>query len=167
MDIRLDLTSYCWGLSVLQGECHADAVACRLHLTLASLPFGKHARPPWDVAKQLLEYSSKRQASTGWHHDFDVGEVSPGRQVSDRLIHNLFPMLLHGPNLQPGTLSQHHAPCHLSKSCYFTIYPSCRQHETMRMVGWPGTMTSCLEEKSDCNNQTLMWIGRIWQNIDI
>ncbi|CAE7259970.1 unnamed protein product [Symbiodinium microadriaticum] len=47
-------------LSVLQGECHADAVACRLHLTLASLPFGKDARPPWDVVKQLLEYSSKR-----------------------------------------------------------------------------------------------------------
>ncbi|CAJ1380920.1 unnamed protein product [Effrenium voratum] len=47
-------------LSVLQGECHADAVACRLHLTLASLPFGKQARPPWDVARQLLEYGRKR-----------------------------------------------------------------------------------------------------------
>ncbi|CAL1170137.1 unnamed protein product [Cladocopium goreaui] len=67
-------------LSVLQGECHADAVACRLQLTLASLPFGKHARPPWDVAKQLLEYSAKRHL------------VSAGCALSvsqELLLHNL------------------------------------------------------------------------------
>ena len=50
---------------MLQGECHADAVACRLHLTLASLAFGKQARPPWDVVKQLMEYSSKRPGVGG------------------------------------------------------------------------------------------------------
>ncbi|CAE7596965.1 unnamed protein product [Symbiodinium natans] len=45
-------------MKALVPDCHADAIACRLHLSLAMAPYATSV--PWSTAAQLLEYSRKR-----------------------------------------------------------------------------------------------------------
>eukprot|EP00929_Paragymnodinium_shiwhaense_P090478 TRINITY_DN50674_c0_g1_i1.p1 TRINITY_DN50674_c0_g1~~TRINITY_DN50674_c0_g1_i1.p1 ORF type:complete len:4578 (+),score=1022.66 TRINITY_DN50674_c0_g1_i1:184-13917(+) len=50
-----------WSLfRVFAREHHADAVACRVHLSLAMLPFGADSATPWPLRDQALEYVRKR-----------------------------------------------------------------------------------------------------------
>jgi hypothetical protein len=41
-------------------EFHADACACRLHLSLAMQPYGETSKPHWDLESQVLAYVRKR-----------------------------------------------------------------------------------------------------------
>ncbi|CAK0788830.1 unnamed protein product, partial [Prorocentrum cordatum] len=47
-------------LNLLETDFHADAVACRLRIILAAIPYGASAIPPWHKGVQLLEYARKR-----------------------------------------------------------------------------------------------------------
>ncbi|CAK0855002.1 unnamed protein product [Prorocentrum cordatum] len=51
-------------LDLLVADCHADAVACRLNLTLAMAPYGAAMACPWQTKEkfrhQVLEYLRKR-----------------------------------------------------------------------------------------------------------
>ncbi|CAE7697283.1 unnamed protein product [Symbiodinium sp. CCMP2456] len=42
----------------LEPDCHADAIACRLHLSMAISPYAVSL--PWSTAAQFLEYTRKR-----------------------------------------------------------------------------------------------------------
>ncbi|CAE7946614.1 unnamed protein product, partial [Symbiodinium sp. KB8] len=42
----------------LEHDCHADAIACRLHLSMAISPYAVSL--PWSTAAQFLEYTRKR-----------------------------------------------------------------------------------------------------------
>eukprot|EP01060_Flectonema_neradi_P029194 TRINITY_DN3976_c6_g1_i2.p1 TRINITY_DN3976_c6_g1~~TRINITY_DN3976_c6_g1_i2.p1 ORF type:complete len:3023 (+),score=543.42 TRINITY_DN3976_c6_g1_i2:1734-10802(+) len=51
-----------WGrviISLLQ-DTHADAIACRLRLSLVFAPFGEDMQPPWDIRKEIIRYIQRR-----------------------------------------------------------------------------------------------------------
>eukprot|EP00439_Symbiodinium_sp_Y106_P063482 s1679_g9.t2 len=45
-------------MKALEPDCHADAIACRLHLSMAISPYAVSL--PWSTAGQFLEYTRKR-----------------------------------------------------------------------------------------------------------
>eukprot|EP00929_Paragymnodinium_shiwhaense_P044942 TRINITY_DN23026_c0_g1_i2.p1 TRINITY_DN23026_c0_g1~~TRINITY_DN23026_c0_g1_i2.p1 ORF type:complete len:4431 (+),score=980.35 TRINITY_DN23026_c0_g1_i2:153-13445(+) len=47
-------------MQVLVTDGHADAIASRLHLSLAALPNGDSMKMPWEVGAQMMEYVRKR-----------------------------------------------------------------------------------------------------------
>jgi len=91
-------------LALLQYDCHADAVACRLRITYAMRPYGDTAAPKWDTRSQLTQYTIKRHlvsadCALSVAEEFDLSMITVSKSASLEL-QSRYSMLKNLANLQ-------------------------------------------------------------------